>query len=138
MAESAQPNAAGRIVSGLAILLVCQLAGEGLVQLLGVSIEGLLFPGPVLGMAILFAGLLIFPSLLKKPTEPVADSLLTNLSLLFVPAAVGVVQYGPMIAEFGFALIIALVVSTIMTLLVTVGVFIAIQRMTSDGGADDA
>lgn len=109
-----------------------------MVQLLGVSIEGLLFPGPVLGMAILFAGLLIFPSLLKKPTEPVADSLLTNLSLLFVPAAVGVVQYGPMIAEFGLALIIALVVSTIMTLLVTVGVFIAIQRMTSDGGADDA
>ncbi len=75
----------------LALLLFCQLAGEVLARLLGLPV-----PGPVLGLVLLFAGLT-----LRRPapaTDEHADRLLGNLSLLFVPAGVGVLQYLPVLA----------------------------------------
>lgn len=58
----------------------------------------------------------------------VALGLLGALSLLFVPAGVGVVQYAGLLADHAVALGAALVVSTVVTLLVTVFVFIAVKR----------
>ncbi len=138
MAAAPNSSTASRIIPGIAILLVCQLAGEALVQLAGIPIEGLAFPGPVVGMVILFVVLLIARTRVENTVGPVADGLLANLSLLFVPAAVGIVQYGPVLAEFGMALVVALIVSTVLTLLVTVGVFIAVQKAIAKGESDDA
>lgn len=64
--------------------------------------------------------------------DATASAILRNLSLLFVPAAVGVVQYGPVLAQFGLALTVALIVSTVLTLLVTVGVFMLFARRSND------
>ncbi len=59
-------------------------------------------PGPVIGMVILFAYLLLrhggdgaAPDALSRT----ADALLTNLGLLFIPAGVGVVIYGPLLVR---------------------------------------
>ena len=61
-----------------------------------------------------------------------ANVLLASLSLLFVPAGVGVVQYFDLLARYGVALGVSLIVSTLATLLVTVGVFLMGQ--TARGG----
>jgi holin-like protein len=65
-----------------------------------------------------------------------ARGLLAALPLLFVPAGVGVVQYLGLLRDQGLALAVALVVSTVATLLATVGVFLLIKRLTGvKGGA---
>ena len=51
-----------------------------------------------------------------------------NLSLLFVPAAVGVVQQAGLIAANWLAIAAALVVSTLLTLVVTVYTFRIVAR----------
>ena len=57
-----------------------------------------------------------------------ATGLLGSLSLLFVPAGVGVVQYLGLLSEHWVALAASVVVSTIATLLATVGVFLLVKR----------
>ena len=56
------------------------------------------------------------------------------MPLLFVPAGVGVVQYMGLLREQGLALAVALVVSTVATLLATVGVFLLVKRLTRAKG----
>ena len=56
------------------------------------------------------------------------------MPLLFVPAGVGVVQYMGLLREQGLALAVALVVSTVATLLATVGVFLLVKRLTGARG----
>jgi holin-like protein len=113
------------MINALTLLFLCQLAGEVIVRALGVA-----FPGPVLGMAMLFAGLLA----LGRSTaslDAVADAILKNLSLLFVPAAVGVMQQAGLIAANWLAISAALITSTLLTLVVTVYTFLAVARWTA-------
>ncbi|HTW40686.1 MAG TPA: CidA/LrgA family protein, partial [Solirubrobacteraceae bacterium] len=63
-----------------------------------------------------------------------ARGLLAVLPLLFVPAGVGVVQYLSLLREQAVALAVALVVSTVATLLATVGAFLLVKRLTGAKG----
>jgi putative effector of murein hydrolase LrgA (UPF0299 family) len=123
------------MIRGFAVLLLCQLVGEAVAR--GFS---LLVPGPVLGLALLVVGLIVWnrfrpyddAALEASAVGQVADGLLGALALLFVPAGVGVVQYIPLIHEYGLALGLALVVSTFATLVVTVvtvGTFLLVKRL---------
>jgi holin-like protein len=116
------------MIRALTLLFLCQLAGEVIVRSLGVT-----FPGPVLGMAMLIALLALWPPL-RPEVEGVADGILRNLSLLFVPAAVGVVQQAGLIAANWLAISVALVVSTLLTLIVTVFTFRAVARLQARRG----
>jgi holin-like protein len=120
-------------MAAVTLLLVCQLAGEALVQSLGVALPHFSFPGPVAGMAILFGWLAVYGRI-GPAVDAASNGILRNLSLLFVPAAVGIVQYGNVIADFGLALIAALILSTVATLIVTVYVFVWVARRTGTGG----
>lgn len=115
------------IVQALAMLLSCQLAGEVLVTALRQVVPGFAFPGPVVGMGLLFA-VIVLRRGAGRSLEATGGALLRNLSLLFVPAAVGIVQQGEVIAAFGLPLIAALLASTVLTLVVTVYVFLAVAR----------
>jgi holin-like protein len=106
----------------LTLLFVCQLVGEVMVRAIDLT-----FPGPVLGMGLLFAGVTV-AGRSSAALDGVADTLLRNLSLLFVPAAVGVVQQTGLIAANWLAITAALVVSTVLTLVVTVYAFLAVAR----------
>ncbi len=112
------------MIPALSLLFLCQLVGEVVVRALGLP-----FPGPVLGMGLVFAGLLV-----RGRSDPaldaVSDTILRHLSLLFVPAAVGVMQQAGLIAANWVAISAALVLSTLLTLLVTVYVFRAVARFT--------
>ena len=119
------------MIESLALLLVCQLTGETLVRLAAVPL-----PGPVVGMALLF-GWLLWRGRRGEKQAPaalgaVADAILKNLSLLFVPAAVGVIQHGALIWRNGIAILLTLIVSTVLTLSVTALVF---ARLSARVGA---
>ncbi len=111
------------MIRGLTLLLLCQLAGEIVVRSLG-----LVFPGPVLGMFMLLFVLLYFGGP-GSDLNALADGILRNLSLLFVPAAVGIIQQVGLLREHWIAVSVALVGSTLLTLLVTVAVFRGVARL---------
>jgi holin-like protein len=100
-------------LAGFTALLLCQLAGELLVRAAGAPV-----PGPVAGMLILLAALGVRG---RRPAgiEEVADRLLANLSLLFVPAGVGISQYFGLIADEWEAIVVALLGSTLVTVAIT-------------------
>ncbi|WP_338664231.1 CidA/LrgA family protein [Pararoseomonas sp. SCSIO 73927] len=125
------------MIPGAALILLCQLVGEALVHGTGLPL-----PGPVLGMVLLLL-LLLGNDLLAEPidtrfvTGP-ADGLLMNLTLLFVPAGVGVVNRMDVLAAHWFALAAALVASTLLGLIVTALVFVAVARLANRGGKGEA
>lgn len=115
------------MIYAVTLFFFLQLAGEVIVRALGIT-----FPGPVLGMGLLFAILMLRGRSLPA-LDGVADTLLRNLSLLFVPAAVGVVQQSGLISANWLAISAAVILSTILTLVVTVYVFIFVARRTGEG-----
>ncbi|MER2508309.1 CidA/LrgA family protein [Amaricoccus sp.] len=111
------------MIQALTLLFLCQLIGEVVVRTIGI-----VFPGPVLGMGLLFLGLLVVGRA-GAALEGVAETILRNLSLLFVPAAVGVVQQAGLIRAHWLAITAALIISTLLTLVVTVLTFRAVARL---------
>ncbi|MBP0615142.1 CidA/LrgA family protein [Jiella mangrovi] len=101
------------MLQALTAILLCQLAGETIS-----AASGLPLPGPVIGMVILFAVLAIRKGV-PKDIGAVGDTLLSNLSLLFVPAGVGIMQHAARLEDEALPVIVALVVSTLVTIAVT-------------------
>jgi holin-like protein len=115
------------MLNAITALLVFQLIGEVLVRGIGLTI-----PGPVIGLALLALAVKVSDKF-RRAVEPTAAGLLRHLSLLFVPAAVGIVQHLPRLAAEGLAIGTALVVSTIATLVVTALTFSAVARRLGVG-----
>ncbi|WMS40870.1 CidA/LrgA family protein [Acuticoccus sp. MNP-M23] len=105
------------MINALVVLLGFQLGGEVLVRLLDLPI-----PGPVLGGGALAAALLI-RGRIGTEVAAVSHTILRNLSLLFVPAAVGVIEYRDIFTQYGLPLVSALVISSITALAVSALVF---------------
>ena len=100
-------------LSFITLLLTCQLIGEVVTRFLDLPL-----PGPVIGMLILLTGLLI-RGRLPAGLETTAQGLLQHLSLLFVPAGVGVVTHVGLMADEWLPITAALVVSVTVTIAVT-------------------
>ena len=120
------------MIASLSLILLCQLIGEVLVRSIDVPV-----PGPVIGLMLLLLLLLArdrFASLARGPLqgggiETTSRGLLANLSLLFVPAGVGVVQKLDVLSEHGIAIVLVLAVSVVVTLLVTAVTFLVTSRL---------
>lgn len=110
------------MLNALTLLLVCQLAGELLVAALGIPV-----PGPVAGMAALFI-LLVVRGGIPDDLAIAGDGLLRHLSLLFVPAGVGISAHLALLERDWFPLSVALIASTLLAILASAGVMIAIQK----------
>jgi len=105
------------LLAGLTWLLVFQSGGEALALATGAPV-----PGPVIGMALLLVALRLRDArdaAAEAPLGVAADGLARHLSLLFVPAGVGVMLHAARLADEGAALALALVVSTILALAAT-------------------
>lgn len=101
------------MINSFLILLLFQLAGEVVVQYFALPV-----PGPVLGMVMLFMTLVLrggVPYYLKDT----ATELLQHLSLLFVPAGVGVMVHAARIGEEWLTILLSLIGSTALTIGVT-------------------
>ena len=122
------------MIASLSLILLCQLAGEVFVRGFGLPT-----PGPVVGLLLLLLLLLArdrFAALARGPlhqdgVENASRGLLAHLSLLFVPAGVGVVQKLDLVAEHGIAVAVVLAISVVVTLLVTVATFLVASRLMS-------
>jgi len=117
------------MIHAILILLTCQLLGEGISRTAELPL-----PGPVLGLMILLGALAAVPRLADK-LRPITQTILGNLSLLFVPAGVGVVQHLPLIEQAGPGLVIALIGSTILAIAAGALAFAAAARLI--GSQDD-
>ncbi|MDI5985065.1 CidA/LrgA family protein [Halomonas sp. M4R5S39] len=98
------------LIMGMSVLLSCQFLGE-------LVARGLILPvpGPVIGMVILLVGLMIrgkVPDSLRMTGE----GLLRYLTLLFVPAGVGLMVHVELIGLDLWPILVTLVVSTAVTL----------------------
>ena len=119
------------MIQALALLLGSQLAGEAVVRFLGLPV-----PGPVIGLVLLLGLLFVRPATANF-LKPVTDVILKNLSLLFVPAAVGIIQHLGLLGEYGLQILLALTVSTIVAMAVSALVFVGLSRpMKRRGGAE--
>ena len=124
------------MIESLALILLCQLIGEVLVRLTHLPV-----PGPVIGMGLLFAGLVLRGGPSEKLTAT-ANGLLQHLSLLFVPAGVGIVAAAGQVKGHWMTVILAVAVSTLLTLAVTAAVTRAVmnwqkRRAASPGKSDE-
>jgi len=99
------------MIWGLVQIFVFQSIGE----LISKFILPML-PGPVVGLVLLLAWLIIKKEI-NSSLAHVADGLAQYLGVLFVPAAVGVVLYLPELKSNAWAIIVALVVSVIATIM---------------------
>lgn len=118
------------MLGALTLILVCQLAGEVLV-----GVTGLPVPGPVAGMLLLLAGLFA-RGRVDDGLATATTGLLSHLSLLFVPAGVGVMVHWDTLRSDWLALGLALVVSTLIGLAVTALVMQGMQGLTGRRGAN--
>ncbi|MBL8439228.1 MAG: CidA/LrgA family protein [Zoogloeaceae bacterium] len=100
------------MISALALFLSLQLAGEVIRLALHLPV-----PGPVIGMVLLLAVLIVRsgPSAELRATS---NGLLQHLSLLFVPAGTGVMLHMGRLGDEGVAILAALVISTVIGLAV--------------------
>ncbi len=109
------------LIMGMSMLLACQFAGELVARGLTLPI-----PGPVIGMVILLVALMIrgkVPSSLRLTGE----GLLRYLTLLFVPAGVGLMVHFELIGADLWPIVATLVASTAVTLGVTAWVLERLQ-----------
>ena len=101
------------MLNGIALLLACQLAGEVIARFFGMPV-----PGPVVGMVLLLA-LLMIRGGPPEGLRTAADGLLRHLALLYVPAGVGLMVHFHLIAADWLAIAAGLVGSTVAALVVT-------------------
>jgi holin-like protein len=106
------------------LIFACQLAGELVVAGLGLAV-----PGPVVGMLILLAGLIVHGAV-PDELSAVGDFLLGNFSLLFVPAGVGVMLHAGLLGAEWFPITAALIASTLIAIAVTALMMKALTRAT--------
>lgn len=116
------------VLLAFSVLLVFQCLGEGLVFLTGVPV-----PGPVAGMLLLLAALVGWPRL-HEVVEQGANELLRHLSLLYVPAGVGVIAAAVGAQGQWLAIVAAVVLSTLATMAVT---GLVLQALTGSRKASD-
>lgn len=116
-------------LNGITLLLAYQLVGEVAVRLMGLPI-----PGPVLGMMMLFITLLV-RGYTPEPLNTASTALLSHLSLLFVPAGVGMMVHFDRIAAEWLPITLALFFSTIITMVATALVMQLASRWLTPGSS---
>ena len=119
------------MIGAIALLLVCQLAGEVIHRLTGLPL-----PGSVIGMVLLLAWLAFVPGERLTLTQ-VTGWLTAHLSIMFVPAAVGVMEEGAILSRHGLGIVVAVAVSTLLTLTVTALVFRAVAGRSEPDGEEE-
>lgn len=109
------------------VLRACQLAGEASARLLGLAV-----PGPVMGMVLMLGLLAALPGFAAH-VRSTAEGILANLSLLFVPAGVGVVGHVPTRGTGALALLAAVIASTLLAIAAGAAAFVLVARLTGVG-----
>ncbi len=98
------------MIKGLFYILLFYFLGE----LLSMAIDSFI-PGSVLGMLLLFVSL-FFGIVKPESVKDTATVITKNMSVFFVPAAVGLMAYFELLSQSFVAIILAITVSTVLTI----------------------
>ena len=102
-----------RIIAQIGILAVYYFIGVFIVDMTGIII-----PGSIIGLVLLWLSL-YFKLLNVKFIQEGASFLLAFLTLFFIPSTVAVINYPELLTKAGVFLIIAVIGSTLLTLVIT-------------------
>ncbi len=116
------------MLGALTTLLIYQLIGEVLVQMLALPI-----PGPVIGMMLLFLSLWVKGGI-PAALHDTANGILQHLSLLFVPAGVGVMVHFARVSGEWLPILVAVLASTALAIAVSALTMQALMRGGSPRG----
>ncbi len=101
----------------LLIVAACYFAGEGISHMLSLPL-----PGPIAGLLLLLLVFKLRPSLFTLMARHI-PALLSHLALLFLPATVGLMVSYKLLDGYWPAVITAVIVSTLLSLLTGILVF---------------
>lgn len=101
------------MIYAIAALFVCQLLGECIVQSIGLPL-----PGPLVGMVLLFSGLILYGRVPEKLNSTVSK-MLRHMMLFFIPLVAGVMMHAERMAAEWFPFMAACIVGAAVTLIVT-------------------
>ena len=114
-----------RVLAAITTLLVYQLIGEVLVHFFALPV-----PGPVVGLLLLFISLWMKGSI-PDGLHTTANTILQHLSLLFVPAGVGVMVHFARVSGEVIPIVVAVLGSTALAIAVaalTMQALMAVSR----------
>lgn len=120
-----------QFLNGITLLLIFQLIGEFGARLLDIPV-----PGPVVGMLLLFLTLIVRRSVAPS-LDTASGALLGHLSLLFVPAGVGMMIHFERIAGEWLPITVALLGSTVITMLASALIMAGTSRLFAPGDRQD-
>ncbi|MCM2971260.1 CidA/LrgA family protein [Larsenimonas suaedae] len=118
------------VLIGFVGLLACQLLGE-----LIVKAGHLPIPGPVAGMIVMLIALMV-RGRVPDGVRLVSEGLLKYLTLLYVPAGVGIMVYFATLGQNLLTIAVTLVGSIVLTQVVTALVLKALTRKRGQNEAD--
>lgn len=119
------------MIPALALILCFQLAGETISRGLNLPL-----PGPVIGMMLLILGGVIRPAMINF-LRPAATGLLSQLSLFFVPAGVGIIAHLRLLQQNAIGLTLSLVLSTVLAIAVGAIVFTLVAHLCGNEDQDE-
>lgn len=102
-----------RIVFQVIILYLFSFIGSWIVQSLSLQ-----FPGSIVGLLLLFV-CLYFRIIPVELIKDGAGFLLAFLALFFIPATVGIMDYPELLSWVGLGMVLAIVLSTVITIIFT-------------------
>ncbi|MET0959079.1 MAG: CidA/LrgA family holin-like protein [Psychrobacillus psychrotolerans] len=102
-----------RIVFQVIILYLFSFTGSWIVQSLSLQ-----FPGSIVGLLLLFF-CLYFRIIPVELIKDGAGFLLAFLALFFIPATVGIMDYPELLSWAGLGMVLAIVLSTVITIIFT-------------------
>ena len=119
------------MIKAITILLLFQCIGEFTSRLLALPL-----PGPLLGMIILCA-VLHFNIFNITDLHDTSEKILKHLSLLFVPAGVGITLHISLLSEQWIRVLLVLFVSTVITMVMTALTMRFLIRLTCSESTDE-
>lgn len=100
------------MIKGLFFILLFYFLGE----VCSVFIHGFI-PGSVIGMILLFLSL-FFKLITPESVKDTARVITKNMAVFFVPPAVGLMAYAELISRSIWAISLAIIISTVLTIIV--------------------
>lgn len=102
-----------RTIAQIGILIIYYYLGVLIVKLTGIFI-----PASIIGLILLWLSL-HFKLLKVQYILDGASFFLAYLTLFFIPATIGVIQYPELLSSAGIHLVVAVIISTLLTVVVT-------------------
>ena len=102
-----------RTIAQVGVLILYYLLGVAIVE-----VTGIIIPGSIIGLLLLWLSL-YFKLIKVQYVQKGANLLLAFLTLFFIPSTVAIINYPELLTKAGAILMLAVILSTLFTIIVT-------------------